>query len=179
METFLEYLQFSTAAPFGYAMFYSFWLAVFAISATVILRSIIKKHTWRLRFLASVLAMTSAVLIVGANIVFENGLNLNPATVTFNPIGVWTDADSTIEFRPDGTASFEFGRRYADRTKPRQGEGIWRLSGDFNISIVNSNATRSLPPLRVISMRDEFRLILEDFDDFDMWDNHLGFKKRL
>ncbi len=178
MEKYLEYLQFSTAIPFGYVMFFIFCVVIIGLGIKNIISSLYHKKFLQFRFVASVFAIFFVSTVITANVMFENRLDLNPFFDESDVIGSWKDDNSIIQFKDDKTVYFSFGERYVNRVKLASGEGTWSKHKDFNIEIIDTTKARSLPLLRMIKIQDEYRIILDDFEDPDMWDHHLGFKKQ-
>ena len=177
MEKYSEYLQFSTAVPFGYLIFYTLCLVAWFWGVKNIISSIRRRNFSSVGFLGGNLAAGFVSMLFFADLIFSTGLELNPSFGHSEVVGSWADGNSHIQFRPDGTAHFALEKIYADRLGVISEEGTWKKWQDFTIRIADNNSARPLPLLRVIKKYDEYRIIVEDFDDFDMWDHHLGFKK--
>jgi hypothetical protein len=173
----LEYLQFSTEMPFAYLGFFT--MAVLALIVGLILFGLGLRFRRWIMAVAGVGIAALVVTIIAANIVFSDHLDLNPVFSEQNIIGQWDDDDgSHLDINADHCVHFRFGPRYSGRASPATGDGTWKRSDDFEITIVPSNRSgASIPPLRVIAFNGKTHLILEDFTDTDGWDHHLGFHR--
>lgn len=105
-----------------------------------------------------------------------NQIDLNPSFNDSDIIGDWKDGDSYIQLKPDQTVHFTFGERYRARMGIVSGDGHWHKQGDFNIRITDANSEKSLPMLRVIKIRDKYRLKME-VNDPDLYDYRWVFKR--
>ena len=118
------------------------------------------------------------VFILFANIVFEQNLDMNPMFKEADIVGTWQDDQSRLEFAANKQVIFQFDNAYKSRVPVFAGNGTWSRKDDFEIIITINAKTSKLYPLRVIKVGRNYHLILEDFDDPDLWDHHLGFKKK-
>lgn len=82
--------------------------------------------------------------------------------------------------KPSGTAKITFSSSLLARLNVDNGEGCWGKDGDFNLvlgsSRVDSASKNGL--LRVMQYAGKYRLIVEDYEDPDMWDGSFGFKRK-
>ena len=175
MDQILEYLQFSTSIPFGYALFYGGLVLIAAFCAVMILTALFKRRFLGFRTVAGTLGIAAVVVVFAANWVFDSQVDLNPDFTDADIPGRWSDGASKIALDRDGGARFQFGKEYAGREPIMSGTGKWGR-GDFEITIVTKDG-KTLPPLRVIRSGKALRLIVQDFSDPDDWDRHLGFRK--
>lgn len=171
----LEKLVFRTAIPFGYAAFWSGLLLVAVIGLVLAISSAIvpRLRPWGLVVGVGMLSVVGA--FVAANIWFDAAVEMNPFPVDRAVLeGTWRDGDAVLVFRSDGTFRLDPGW-LADRLKGHNSHGEWKLD-DWNLTLLE-NGGRPLAPLRVIRFRREYRIIVDDFEDPDMWDGRLGFRR--
>ena len=180
MDEFISLIQFHTAIPFGYLLFSLFWLAVVAWALKNVLGSL-----WRKRVREPKMYFAGGLLVLAfgyayASLIYSENLNMNPFFNESDLVGEWEYSGSKLMLKPDGTARIGLTKSLRSRLNIDNGEGYWRKEGDFNL-IVGSNPVNSTSKngmLRVIQYAESYRLIVEDYDDPDMWDGSLGFKHK-
>ncbi len=178
MEKIILLFQFRTGLPFGYLFFSLFLLLITGLSLKTIVLSIVnKKITYT--FFISILGLIFSSSFFYANLYFEDNLELNPTFSSNDIIGTWKDNNSGFELLNDGKAFLKFSPKHVKRLGLKNGSGYWFRYQDFSIKIGFDGQKKSnYGILRVIKDGNEYRIIIEDFDDPDMWDGHLGFKKQ-
>jgi len=180
MDEFISRIQFHTAIPFGYLLFSLLWLGtvVWAIKNIV-------SNLWARNFRGPKIYIAGSLLIVAvgyayASIKYSVNINMNPFFQESVLVGEWDYGNSKLVLNPDGTAKINLSNSLLTRLNIDNGEGYWRKEGDFNL-VLGSNAVNFVSEnglLRVIQYADKYRLIIEDYEDPDMWDGSLGFKRK-
>ncbi|AJQ94770.1 hypothetical Protein YC6258_02732 [Gynuella sunshinyii YC6258] len=105
---------------------------------------------------------------------------MNPFFNESSLVGEWNYGNSELLLSSDGTAKISLSSSLLARLNIDNGEGYWRKEGDFNLLIgsASANFASKSGMLRVIQYAENYRLIIEDYDDPDMWDGSLGFKQK-
>lgn len=177
MERVIEFFQFSTGVPLGYAIFYGFCLVVGFAGIVLAASTAWSGKFLSLRFLGGIAVTGFVAMTLYANIAFEDNLDLNPVFVAQDVVGDWSQGDSHIRFGKDGTAHLALDAYYSRKIGTASPDVTWRKSADFNIKIMDKGARQQPQMLRVIRYNGSLRIIVEDFDDPDGWNHDLGFKK--
>lgn len=180
MDEFISIIQFHTAIPFGYLLFSALWLGivVWALKNTI-------SNFWSKNFRRPKLYIAGCILVVAvgyayASIKYSENLNMNPFFQESTLVGEWEYGSSTLVLKPDGRAKISLSNSLLARLNIDNGEGYWRKEGDFNL-VLGSNAVNFVSKnglLRVIQYSNKYRLIIEDYEDPDLWDGSLGFKRK-
>ncbi|MFV1761497.1 hypothetical protein VWY69_00235 [Phaeobacter sp. A90a-4k] len=178
MDTAMSALQARTAIPFGYLFLAVGWVVGMSALAVIMLHGIHRRKVASLGFFASSIGFCFGALIFTANIVFPEQIEINQPFSEADLIGSWTQGASGFVFENENVATFSLESELRDRLGVANGDGHWEKSGDFNISIGNQSISQTAT-LRVIRSGDELRLIIEDFEDWDMWNGDLGFRKSI
>lgn len=179
MEEFISLIQFRTAAPFGYLIFFIVCLSVgiWAIKNIVRLCWLKDFKKPKLYVALGLLMLESAYIYI--NIANSEMINMNPVFSESDIVGNWVDGESTITLSQDGKATIQLGRKYLSRLQIDNGDGYWRKQQDFNI-FIGSNTVDTVSKtgvLRVITCNNKYRIIIENHDP-DMWDGDIGFKRK-
>lgn len=109
-------------------------------------------------------------LVVGLVIWDETSLDLNPVVTRQDIVGNWSDGDTHIVFRKDGTAHLALSTGYARELGNPPSDVTWEWNGDFDIALTFPGAKEQPPELRVIRYIGRLRIIVEagaDPDDLD------------
>jgi hypothetical protein len=107
--------------------------------------------------------------VVGLDIWNENSVDLNPVVTRPEIVGIWSDGDTHILFRNDGTAHLALDSGYARVLGNPPPEVTWGWNGDFNIALTVLGAKEQPPELRVIRYIGRLRIIVEMGADPDDW----------
>jgi hypothetical protein len=174
-EQIFEHLQFSTAVPFGYLLFFFICLVAALWLVTNIIRSTLRRNFLSVPFLGGVSGLGFLALVFYANLAQD--LDLNPPFTEADIVGRWIDGDSTLQLNPSGTVHFVFGTQYRYTREPVTGDGTWSRRSDFTIQITSNEPDQTMPILRIVKSNTKYRIILDLRDDPDMWDRHLGFRR--
>ena len=180
IEDIIPKIAFRTAIPFGYLLFYLILIltGVWALKNIIQLLWYGKYKNIKLYFSLIILIFNGLYLY--SDKIYDDYLELNPSFSESELIGHWLDEDSLITFEPEGKARFVFREEYKKRLGiDKNGEGYWEKVNDFNIyiGIKPKEKDSKVNLLRVIKYKNIYRIIIDDFDDPDMWDGHLGFRK--
>lgn len=170
-------LQIRAGSPFGYLAIGPILLAVSIILIVIVFRRIIERDIFDLSFGSAIVGLSFISLVVVANFRFSDKLDLNPSFTEADLIGHWSHGASSLLLKPDGSAEFAFDTRLQSRIGIENGKGYWMKSSDFLISFDNHRRSTQNTILRVILYDTEYRMIIEDFSDYDEWDGDLGFQK--
>ena len=188
MEEFIAFIQYRSTMPYGQLLFSISYGVITFWSAVVLIASLLLTKPFGRISVVSSSILTICVCYGFAWHWYSNNLELTPSFNEAEVVGVWQDQDSRVQLNADGSAELQFEQTYLDRLKVRNGKGYWYRDGDFNLIVGSSIDKASMDggssePLagsyalfRVISYADEFRIIIEDFEDVDSWDGHLGFQ---
>lgn len=178
MDKFLEIFQFSTAVPFGYVIVFGACLVVALVCLLAVGSAVLQGKFLGVRFLGGGLVLSLIALFFVANFILSAQLDMNPQFEDGEVVGHWRDGKSELTFNADHTVRFAFGDDYKGRQPVLRGQGTWRKKDDFEIEITPGAWLSPMqPPLRAIKSGKTLRLIVEDFDDPDEWDHHLGFRR--
>lgn len=183
MDEFISIIQFRTAIPFGYLLFFLLWLAVVVWAFKNVVSNI-----WAKNFLKPKIYIAGSVLLLAAgyayaSIRYSENINMNPFFNESDLVGEWNYGDSKLVLKSDGVAQISLSNSLLARLDLDNGEGYWRKKGDFNL-VLGSNSVNLMPKngiFRVFQYAENYRLIIEDPDmreDPDMWDGNLGFKQK-
>jgi hypothetical protein len=180
MDEFISIIQFHTAIPFGYLLFSLLWLSVVAWALKNIVSTL-----WSRRFRGLRIYIAGCLLVVSfgyvyASIRYSENINMNPFFQESALVGEWSYGGSKLVLKPDGIATINLSKSLLARLGIDNGDGYWRKEGDFNLVLgsaaVNFESKNGM--LRVIQYAEKYRLIIEDYEDPDMWDGSLGFKQK-
>ncbi len=180
MDSFISFMQLRTAIPFGYAIYAILWLLFSFWAVKNIIQCIwTKKYREKRLYLASALLLFNLVYLY-FNIAFGGYLEFNPHFTRTDIIGEWQDGDSKIVFQKDGKLILNIEDSYQARLNVKNGDGYWQRYFDFNIQISNTKERLNSNDhfLRVIVFNGKYRIIIDDFDDPDLWDGGLDFVKK-
>lgn len=179
MEDLFSILLIRTAIPFGYLIYAVMWLVVSLWAIVTIVRL-----CWTGRFGSIKLYVASALLFLSAatiysNMMFDKYLDLNPGFADADIIGTWRDGNSEFTLLETGRTIIDLTDEHRYRLDVENGEGTWQKIYDFNIKISDAQEKPGSKTglLRVIRFNEKYRIIIDDFDDPDMWDGDLGFKR--
>lgn len=103
---------------------------------------------------------------------------MNPIFNQSDLVGEWKYGRSKLLLKSDGTAEISVSNSMQLKLGIDNGEGYWRKNGDFNL-VLGSNAvnfTSKNTVFRVIQYAGNYRLVIGDYEDPDIWDGDLGFK---
>jgi hypothetical protein len=172
-----ETFTFSTGVPFGYFIFYGF---VFALVTAGITSLGLSYFLPKARLPLGVVGLLSVALVT---LFFytetTNSVELNVVFEQSDILGDWEDGDSQLRFLANGKLHFILAPRYLSGSSGQtSGVGSWEREGDFNIRIVAKDPVNFSLHMRVIQFNDSYRIIHDDFEDFDEWDHHLGFQRK-
>ena len=180
MDEFISSIQFHTAVPFGYLLFFMAWisLCIWAIKN-------ITTMVWRREFRSVKLYAMMILLVVNfgyayASIIYSENIDLNPSFSEMDLVGEWVDGSSKVVLSKEGKAELYLSKDHLARLEIENGSGYWYKEHDFNI-LIGSTAVHNVSKsgvLRVIKYGESYRIIIEDYGDRDMWDGHLGFKRK-
>lgn len=162
--------------PFGYLMFGTIWLIGTIGLMVFVIRSLMRRNIFNFRFGFAIAGLTLSAAILVANVVFSNSLNVNPLFTRSDLTGSWMTGSSEFRLEQDGSAIFAFEPTARSRIGVSNGPGYWKRVDDFMISLSNQRNVDQ-PVLRVIRFNDQYRIVIEDYGDFDQWDGDLGFRK--
>jgi len=180
MDEFISIIQFHTAIPFGYLLFSLLWLGVVVWAVKNALSGL-----WAKRFREPKMYIAGSLLVIAvgyayASIRYSENINMNPFFKESVLVGEWAYGNSRLVLEPEGVATINFSNPLLARLGIDNGEGYWRKEGDFNLVLgsaaVNFESKNGI--LRVIQYAGKYRLIIEDYEDPDMWDGSLGFKQK-
>ena len=179
MDELISIIQFHTAVPFGYGLFLLIWLIITIGSLRKMMILI-----WRRQYHSSGFYLFSAIFICSiaylyGTVRYEQNLDMNPVFKDEDIVGRWEYGKAKMILEPSGQAQFSFSKTVSSRVHLHSGNGFWHREGDFNIKIHSLNADQSATYglFRVIKYHDDYRIIIDDFNDPDMWDGSLGFRK--
>ncbi len=180
MEEFIiKYFSFGAAVPFGYMFFLIYILlsSIWAIRGLIGL-IVTREIRWVRHGLAVALLLLNGLFYFAGHLTSQN-LDFNPFSSSEDFVGHWQDGQSRMVLYADGSAEFELTDEYLTRLGVANGQGYWATYRDFNLNISNQSNTEveREKRFRIIKFRDDYRLIIEDYDDRDLWDRHLGFEK--
>jgi hypothetical protein len=177
MERLLEILQFRTAIPFGYALFFLLLCLMASVGLLVFIVGLLRRHTQSGRLVACAgwLMLCGAIIVYAANWLFEARLDLNPSVQPKELAGEWNDGKARLHLRDNGTFELEASGKLARRLGAQRAAGQWSLD-DYNLHL-QTPAGHPHAALRVIRFGQHYRIIIDDFGDFDAWDGRLGFKQ--
>jgi hypothetical protein len=180
MDGFISIIQLHTAIPFGYLLFLLLWLGVVVWAVKNIFSNLWAKSFRGPKMYVAVSLLVVAVGYAYAIIRYSENINMNPFFKESVLVGEWTYGSSKLVLKPEGIASINFSNPLLARLGIDNGEGYWRKEGDFNLLLgstaVNFESKNGI--LRVIQFAGKYRLIIEDYEDPDMWDGSLGFKQK-
>ncbi len=166
--------------PFGYLLFSLLWLGVVVWAVKNIVSNLFAK-----RFHGPKMYIAGGLLIVAvgyayASVRYSENINMNPFFKESALVGDWTYGNSKLVLMPEGIAVINFSNSLLEKMGIDNGEGYWKKEGDFNLvlgsTVVNFESKNGI--LRVIQYAGKYRLIIEDYEDPDMWDGSLGFKQK-
>lgn len=179
MEDLLSLMQVRTAVPFGYLIFWLAWLSVSFWAAKNVVQQCWTKRYRSARLYVALGLLFLSSLFLYSNIRFDAYLNMNPLFAEADVIGEWQDGDSQFTLLQNGRAILNLNDEYKRRLGLENGEAYWQKHYDFNIRIGSNRKGRGpdTAVLRVISFNGKFRIIVDDYEDPDMWDGNLGFKR--
>ena len=180
MDEFISIIQFRSAMPFGYLLFTLVWLSVVAWSLKNILSNLLGKKFYSPRLYITGSLLVVCIGYVIASVKYSENINMNPFFNESDLVGEWNYGSSNLVLKPDGTAEINLSKSLLERLDIDNGEVYWRKKGDFNLVLWSNevNFVSNNRMLRVIEYADKYRLIIEDYDDLDMWDGSLGFKQK-
>ena len=176
MEDFVSKIQFSTAIPFGYLIFSIAWFSVMFWAAKNIFIQCWKKNYFNKKLYLSFIVAFLGAAYLYSSIIYSNNLDMNPSFKEEHLLGSWEYNESNLELHSGGTAKLQFSESLKKRTGLVNGEGYWYKYQDFTIIISSNVDSQTNSQFRVIKYADSYRIIVDDYDDPDMWDGHLGFK---
>lgn len=170
----LEMLAFRTAAPFGYIAFWGGLLLVASIGLALAVSAAVRPRLRPWGFVVGLGLLSAVGVFAGANIWFDVALELNPHPIDGSEIlGTWRDGNAVLIVDLDGTFRLDPGW-LADRLGGGSSQGRWILD-DWNLDLFEDTG-RNVARLRVIQFAREYRIIVNDFGDPDVWDGRLGFR---
>ncbi len=180
MDEFISIIQFHTAIPFGYLLFSLLLLGVVVWALKNIVSNLWTKKLRGPKLYIAVILLIAAIGYTYASIRYSENINMNPFFNESALVGEWNYGNSELVLKPDGTAKISLSDSLLERLNIDNGEGYWRKDGDFNL-VLGSDAVNFVSKngkLRVIQYAEKYRLIIEDYEDPDMWDGSLGFKQK-
>lgn len=141
-----------------------------------LLRCINRRDTFRPKSGFAGLGLVFGALVFVANVVYPDFLDVNPRYSKEDLVGEWRAGTSRLIFDKSGSAIFSLDPTMSSRFQIFNGSGQWMRTGDFEVRVGKRGSPES-DSLRVVRYREELRLIIQDFSDFDTWDGDLGFQK--
>jgi hypothetical protein len=157
-----------------------FYCSVFVIAAAGITSFVLSYFSKKTQLPLGIFGILSVALVaVFLHASIRNSVEINPVFEESDILGDWEDSDSQLRLSQDGKLSFKLAPRYSKKSDHiLSGEGSWAREGDFNIRIVTNIPMNFSLYMRVIQFNGNYRIIHEDFEDFDEWDHHLGFQRK-
>ena len=178
MDEFIAIMQFRTAAPFGYGLFLFIWIIITIGSFRKMVIMLFRGQLESPRlYLFSAIFICCIAYLYGA-FRYDKNLDMNPIFKDEDVVGMWQYGEAKMILEQSGQARFLFDDAIENRIHMNSGNGYWSREGDFNLVIADHDTDQSSYELfRVIKYHDNYRIIIADFDDPDMWDGSLGFRK--
>lgn len=168
---FLGYFIFRTGMPFGYIAFAVSQLVIVGLGLKLLWQGLRARPVNLLRSAGGGAMLAMVVFVVGANIVFEESLDLSPFFTAEDIPGDWRDGKSRLLLRANGSYSCDGGNS-CDTTGA---SGYWRSNGSFDLLFTSENGRSR--QMRVVRYRGHLRLT-EGVDDPDLWAGRLLFEQR-
>ncbi|TNE36610.1 MAG: hypothetical protein EP347_10565 [Alphaproteobacteria bacterium] len=178
-ETIFQLFHATSAIPFGFLFLSIFWLSItFAGIIGTIAAFFRRKHRLSLA-LGSILLLAMSGLLATAEVFSATYLDMNPRVTDEELQGTWLDGNSVITLHDDLSATLELSKSNQRKLDFHSNVATWYRATDFSIILEapNTAGTHEIVEMRIIGFKDQLYLTKE-FDDPDMWDSNLGFKKR-
>ena len=162
--------------PFPTFFVFLEWLFLLAIGAILLGFGLLKKSKSYWKVIAGTIFLLWTLISIIVTVIVDVKTEFNPIVDRQELVGKWEYSNCILTLSYDNTYYINVeNEELKKRLRVKSSTGHW-TKADWNLDL-NDNSGNQLTNLRVIKFNNEYRIIIEDFLDFDMWDGDLGFKK--
>ncbi len=103
----------------------------------------------------------------------EQNIEWNPSVNETEIIGKWKCNDSILIINSNKTFRFINGQDLTPKVGINLTQGFWEKAV-FNLDLIDKSGTK-LTAFRIIKVSNQFRIIIDNYSEPDLWDGNLDF----